>query len=167
MSKVNLTIDGVKVCVEEGATILEAAKKAGIKIPTLCHLPEIQSIGACRMCLVEVKGSPKLLPACVTPVSEGMEVKTTTPSLREARRFVLELILSTHPADCFTCVRNGNCELQNLAAELGLRQITYSGERSNGKKDLSNPSIVRDNEKCILCRRCVSMCYEVQGVGVI
>jgi len=167
MSKVNLTIDGVKVCVEEGATILEAAKKAGIKIPTLCHLPEIQSIGACRMCLVEVKGSPKLLPACVTPVSEGMEVKTTTPSLREARRFVLELILSTHPADCFTCVRNGNCELQNLAAELGLRQISYPGERSNGKKDLSNPSIVRDNEKCILCRRCVSMCYEVQGVGVI
>jgi len=167
MSQVNLTIDGVKVSVKEGATILDAAKKARIKIPTLCHLPGIQSIGACRMCLVEVEGSPKLQTACMYPVSEGMVVKTNTPAVLEARKFVLELILSNHPADCFTCIRNGNCELQTLASELGLRQISYSGTRSNGRKDLSNPAIVRDNEKCILCRRCVSMCHEVQGVGVI
>jgi len=167
MSQVNLTIDGVKVSVKEGATILDAAKKARIKIPTLCHLPGIQSIGACRMCLVEVEGSAKLQTACMYPVSEGMVVKTNTPAVLEARKFVLELILSNHPADCFTCIRNGNCELQTLASELGLRQISYSGTRSNGRKDLSNPAIVRDNEKCILCRRCVSMCHEVQGVGVI
>ena len=167
MSQVNVTIDGIKVSIDEGATILDAAKKAGIKIPTLCHLPEIQSIGACRMCLVEVEGSPKLQTACMCPVSEGMVVKTNTPAVLEARKFVLELILSNHPADCFTCIRNGNCELQELANELGLREIHYPGERIKAQVDSSNPCLIRDAEKCILCRRCVSMCHEVQGVGVI
>jgi len=167
MSKVNLTIDGIKVSVEEGSTILEAAKKAGVKIPTLCYLPEIQSIGACRMCLVEIEGSSKLQCACMYPVSEGMVVKTNTPAVHKARKFVLELILSNHPADCLTCIRNGNCELQKLANELGLREIPYSGERPKARVDSSNPCIIRDTEKCILCRRCVSVCHEIQEVGVI
>ncbi|MQY69428.1 MAG: 2Fe-2S iron-sulfur cluster binding domain-containing protein, partial [Firmicutes bacterium] len=167
MSKVNLTIDRIKVSIDEGATVLDAAKKAGIKIPTLCHLPEIQSIGVCRLCLVEIEGSPKLQTSCVYPVSEGMLVKTNTPVLREARKCVLELILSNHPSDCSTCVRNLNCELQRLANELGVREIEYPGEKSKIRIDSSNPSIIRDTEKCVLCRRCVSVCHQVQGIGVI
>ncbi len=167
MSEVNLTIDGIKVSVDGNTTVLDAAKKAGIKIPTLCHFPEIQSIGACRMCLVEIEGSPKLQAACMYPVSEGINVKTNTSVLREVRKFVLELILSDHPSDCFTCERNGNCELQKLANELGLKEIHYPGEKSQAKIDSSNPCIIRDTEKCILCRRCVSVCHQIQGVGVI
>ena len=167
MSKVNLTIDRIKVSIDEGATVLDAAKKAGIKIPTLCHLPEIQSIGVCRLCLVEIEGSPKLQTSCVYPVSEGMLVKTNTPVLREARKCVLELILSNHPSDCSTCVRNLNCELQRLANELGVREIEYPGEKSKIRIDSSNPSMIRDTEKCVLCRRCVSVCHQVQGIGVI
>lgn len=167
MSKVNLTIDRIKVSIDEGASVLDAVKKAGIKIPTLCHLPEIQSIGVCRLCLVEIEGSPKLQTSCVYPVSEGMLVKTNTPVLREARKCVLELILSNHPSDCSTCVRNLNCELQRLANELGVREIEYPGEKSKIRIDSSNPSIIRDTEKCVLCRRCVSVCHQVQGIGVI
>lgn len=167
MSKVNLTIDRIKVSIDEGASVLDAVKKAGIKIPTLCHLPEIQSIGVCRLCLVEIEGSPKLQTSCVYPVSEGMLVKTNTPVLREARKCVLELILSNHPSDCSTCVRNLNCELQRLANELGVRKIEYPGEKSKIRIDSSNPSIIRDTEKCVLCRRCVSVCHQVQGIGVI
>jgi len=167
MNQVNVTIDGTKVSVDQDATVLDAANKAKIKIPTLCHLAEIQSIGACRMCLVEVEGSPRLQASCVYPVSEGMVVKTNTTAVREARKFVLELILSDHPADCLTCVRNGNCELQILAHELGLRELKYAGEKSKPRMDSSNPCIIRDSEKCILCRRCVSVCNEIQGVGAI
>jgi len=167
MSQVTVTIDGIKVNVNEGSTVLEAANKVGVKIPTLCHLSEIQSIGVCRLCLVEVKGSPKLQASCCLPVVDGMVAKTNTPLLREARKFVLELILSNHPTDCFTCIRNGNCELQTLANELGLREISYPGEKPKAKVDASNSALVRDMEKCILCRRCVTICHEVQGVGVI
>ena len=167
MKEVNVTIDGIKVGIDKDATVLDAAKKAGIKIPTLCHLPEIQSIGACRLCIVEIEGSPKLQASCVYPVSEGMVVRTNTPVLQEARKCVLELILSDHPMECSTCIRNLNCELQELANKMGLRDIEYPGEKSKARIDSSNPCIIRDTEKCILCRRCISICHQVQGVGVI
>lgn len=167
MSQITLTIDGREVTTEKGSTVLEAAKSVGIKIPTLCNMPDIQSIGACRLCLVEIEGSPKLQASCSLEAQDGMVVRSNTPNLIETRRFVLELILSDHPADCLMCVRNGNCELQTLAREFGLREISYPGERSLAVMDEDNPCIVRDMDKCVLCRRCVAMCHEIQGVGVI
>jgi len=167
MEMVNLTIDGEKVQVPKGSTILEAARKAGKKIPTLCFLKGVNQIGACRMCVVEVKGARALQAACVYPVSEGMEVYTNTPAVRESRKVTLELLLSDHNLECPTCVRNLNCELQKLAEELGVRSIRFTGEKHEARYDDFSPSIVRDTSKCILCRRCVSACHKVQGVGVI
>lgn len=166
MDMVNLTIDGVKVEVPAGSTVLEAAHLAGINIPTLCYLKGINQIGACRMCVVDV-GARAFAAACVMPVNEGMVVKTNTPALREARKVNLELILSAHDRKCLTCVRNQNCELQTLSEELGVRDIPFEGAMKTYTPDLSSMSIERDPTKCIQCRRCVATCHQIQGVGVI
>ena len=166
MAMVNLTIDGVQVCVEAGTTVLKAAHAAGIKIPTLCWLKDINEIGACRMCVVDV-GARALAAACVMPVSEGMVVKTNTPQVRAARKSVLELILSNHERKCLSCVRSQNCELQALAKELGVDEGKFDGDNIEYPLDAFSPSIVRDPNKCILCRRCVSVCRNVQKIGAI
>ena len=146
---------------------MQAARQAGIDIPTLCYLKDVNEIGACRMCLVEVKGARGLVTACVYPVNEGMEVFTNTERVRVARKTVLELTLSNHERKCLTCPRNQNCELQRLADELNVTDIAFEGEISHHEIDDMSPSIVRDNNKCILCRRCVSTCKKIQTVGVI
>lgn len=167
MAAVNLTIDGVQVQAQAGTSVLEAAKQAGIKIPTLCYLEEINEVGACRICLVEVQGARTLQASCVTPVAEGMVVRTNTPAVRHARKLNLELIMSNHPQECLSCPRSTNCELQQLAAELGITELRFAGEVSPYEPDLSSPSLVRDPRKCILCRRCVSVCEKVQQVNAI
>ena len=164
---VKLTINGREVEVEEGSTILQAAKKAGIDIPTLCFLKDINEMGDCRMCLVEVEGQRGFATSCIQKVREGMEVKTNTPKVIEARRMVLDLILSNHDRECLTCTRNGTCELQKLAREFYVDDIKYKGERNVCEIDDKSPSIVRDFNKCVLCRRCVSTCKKVQGIGAI
>ena len=167
MEMVKLTIDGVKVEVPKGTTVLEAARSANIQIPTLCYLKGINEIGACRMCLIEIKGARNLQASCVYPVADGMEVKTNSPSVREARKVNLELILSNHDRKCLTCVRSENCELEALSKQLGVDDIRFDGENTNYAVDEFSPSIVRDPNKCILCRRCVAACREVQGIGAI
>lgn len=167
MEMVNITIDGRKLQVTKNYTVLQAAREANIKIPTLCFLKDINEIGACRMCVVEVKGARSLQAACVYPVMEGLEVYTQTPVVREARKVTLELILSNHEKKCLTCVRSRSCELQKLAEELNIKDIRFEGESYKLPVDDASPSIVRDPNKCILCRRCVSMCKNIQTVGVI
>ncbi len=171
---VNLTIDNIPVTVPEGTTVLEAAYSAGIKIPSLCFLKDVNEIGACRICVVEVKGARSLMAACVYPVSEGMEVLTNTEKVRHSRRLTLELILSNHRMDCLTCSRNAQCELRQLAADLGIDAVRYAGDNILPQIEASAPHLVRDNSKCILCRRCVSLCRrcvsacrKLQSVGVI
>ena len=164
---VTLKIDGRTVQAEPNATVLEACMAQGIKIPTLCNLKDINNIGACRMCLVEDAKTGKLQASCVLPVSEGLEIKTSTPKVLEARRAVLELILSDHDRSCLTCKRNQTCELQALANEMGIENIEFPGERIIKTIDELSPSIVRDNNKCILCRRCVAACAKTQGVYAI
>ena len=164
---INLKINNIPVTVPEGTTILEAAKTAGINIPTLCYMKDINAIGACRMCVVEVKGARAFAAACVYPVAEGMEVFTNTPKIRESRKTTLELILSDHRKDCLSCPRNLHCELQKLSYEYGCDEYAYAGEKSDKKPDYSTPYLVRDNSKCILCRRCVAVCNKVQHCGVI
>lgn len=164
---VTLKIDGRTVQAEPNATVLEACMAQGIKIPTLCNLKNINNIGACRMCLVEDAKTGKLQASCVLPVSEGLEIKTSTPKVLEARRAVLELILSDHDRSCLTCKRNQSCELQALANEMGIEDIEFPGERIIKTIDELSPSIVRDNNKCILCRRCVAACAKTQGVYAI
>ena len=167
MDMVNIKINGVDMQVPANYTILQAAKDAGIKIPTLCFLKDINGIGACRMCLVEVKGAKGLVTACVYPVNEGMEVFTNTEKVRKARKTVLELTLSNHDKKCLTCTRNQNCELQALCDELGVTGIEFEGEITEHEIDDLSPSIVRDNNKCVLCRRCIAVCKKVQTVGAI
>jgi len=164
---INLTIDGIKVTVPADYTVLEAAKAAKINIPTLCYLKDVNKIGACRMCLVEVKGARGLGAACVLPVNEGMEVKTNTEALRKARKANLELLLSNHNRECTSCVRSANCELQALCNEYGVTDYPFEGSKTEHTVDEISPSIVRDNSKCILCRRCVAVCNEVQKIGAI
>lgn len=167
MKTVKLKINGRQVEVPEGSTILEAARKINIDIPTLCYLKGINQIGACRMCVVEIKGAKTLQAACVYPASEGLEVLTNTPKLRQARKTTLELILSNHEMNCLTCVRNGKCELQKLAESLGVDKIRFQNENTHKAIDDSTVSIVRDTNKCILCRRCVATCMNIQKVGAI
>jgi NADP-reducing hydrogenase subunit HndD len=167
MDMIKVTIDGVQVEVPKGSTALEAARAANIDIPTLCYLKGINEIGACRMCLVEVKGARSLQAACVYPVADGMEIMTNSPKVREARKVNLELILSNHDRKCLTCVRSQNCELQDLAKKLGVDDVRFEGDTIDRPVDNFSPSIVRDPNKCILCRRCVSVCRNVQGIGVI
>lgn len=167
MNKVCVTIDGISLYVPENYTILQAAKEVNINIPTLCFLKDINEIGCCRMCLVEVKGAKSLQAACVYPVSDGMEVLTHTPKVMEARKVNLELILSNHNSRCQTCSRSWmDCELQALANKLSVETVRFEGEKKLLPLDIG-PSIVRDPNKCILCRRCVSVCKNVQTVGVI
>lgn len=167
MTTVSLTIDNLQVEVEAGTTILKAAQKAGIHIPTLCYLEGINELGACRVCVVEVEGARNLAAACVTPVTEGMVVRTNTPRVRAARRLNVELLLSNHKMECPTCIRNLNCELQTLAQTLGIREVRFEGKQSQYQPDTSTPALIRDPEKCILCRRCVAVCEKVQGVKAI
>ena len=169
---INLNIDGKYVKVPKGATILDAAKQLGIEIPTLCHL-DLHDLGvvnkaaSCRICVVEVKGRRNLAPACATPVTEGMEVHTNTMRVLNARKTVLELLLSDHPKDCLTCAKSGQCDLQDLAERFCLRENRYEGgAQSTYKKDVS-PAIARDMDKCIMCRRCETMCNDVQTVGAL
>ncbi len=164
MDMITLTVDGRKVQVPKGSSVLEAAREAGIDIPTLCYLKDVNVVGVCRICVVEIEGAKSLQASCVTPAAEGMVIRTNTPAVREARRTVLELILSNHPFECLTCERSGNCELQAVADRFGIRQIEYPGERAEFAVDTSTPSIVRDPNKCVLCRRCMSVCQKVQTV---
>ena len=164
---VNLTIDGTIVKAKPGMTILSAAKSVGIDIPTLCFLKEINEVGDCRMCIVEVEGKKGFATSCIQKVEEGMIVRTHSPAVLEARRVVLDLILSNHHKDCLTCVRSGNCELQNLAIKFNVQNIEYEGEQSQHTIDDLSPSIVRDFNKCILCRRCIATCKNVQKIGAI
>ena len=164
---IKLNIDGVDVEIEKGKTVLQAARKANIDIPTLCFLKEINAAGDCRMCIVEIEGRRGFSPSCITKAEEGMVVRTNTPAITEARRVVLDLILSTHNRDCLTCVRNGNCELQDLARQFGIQEIEFEGEKIAAHIDDLSPSIVRDTSKCIMCKRCVAACANVQNIGAI
>lgn len=168
MKKVHVTIDGIDVFVPEDYTILEAAKEAGISIPTLCFLKDVSELGCCRMCIVEIEGTRALQAACVHPIKDGMVVRTHTPKIMEARRVTLELILSNHKASCQTCTRSYiDCELQALANKLNVHEVRFEGD-DNKKLPLDiGASIVRDPNKCVLCRRCVSVCKNIQTVGAI
>ena len=162
---INLVIDETPVSVPEGTTIMDAAeKKLGIRIPRLCYHPDLSLAGSCRVCVVEVKGMDFLMASCSVKVWEGMQVVTNSPEIRQARRDILELLLDNHPQDCQTCERDGNCELQNLAYSLGVRERLFEGVRKRRPIEASSRSVVRNAEKCILCGRCVRICAEVQGI---
>ena len=168
METVNIKINGVDVAAPKGSTILEAARLAHIEIPTLCYLKEINEIGACRICVVEVKGARSLVASCVYPVNEGMEVWTNTPKVLDSRKKTLELILSDHDRKCLSCVRSGNCELQKLSRDFGVDdESLYDGEKNEYDIDYSAAHMYRDNNKCILCRRCSAVCEKIQAVNVI
>ena len=164
---VTLTIDDQEVKVKKGTTILQAAKQAGIDIPTLCFLKDINEVGDCRMCIVEVEGRRGFATSCIQTVEEGMVVHTHTPNVLEARHVILDLIISNHAKDCLTCTRSGNCELQALAVKFNVLNVEFPGEMTKHKVDDLSPSIVRDFNKCILCRRCVAACKNVQQIGAI
>jgi NADH-quinone oxidoreductase subunit G len=164
---VNLKINGIPLEVEDGTTILEAARKVNIKIPTLCYNPDLPAWAACGLCIVRMEGSPKMVRACTTPAAENMSVITHDPEIIAVRRTVLELILSNHPNDCLQCPRNGNCELQTLAAEFGIRESPFSKLLSGLSPDESSPAIILNPEKCIRCGRCVKVCQEMQNVWAL
>ena len=167
MGMVNITIDGCQMQVEDNLTVLEAARQSGIEIPTLCYLKDLNKIGACRICLVEVQGARGLQASCSYPVSEGMVVRTNTKQVREARKATLELLLSTHKKNCLSCSRNTDCELQALAEQMNVGEVIYDEDEMDDEIDNLSTSIVRDSSKCILCRRCVAVCEKTQGIGVI
>jgi NADP-reducing hydrogenase subunit HndD len=164
---INLTINNKKVQAEEGITILEAAKRNNILIPNLCYLEGVHKIGSCRVCVVEVEGVRALQASCMVGVKEGMVIHTNTEKVKKARKNLYELMLSDHPKDCLNCERNRNCEFQQLGETLRLSEARFEGEKSKAFFDSSSPSIVRDTSKCILCRRCITVCNEIQGVGVL
>lgn len=164
---VELTINNITVKAEEGMSILEAAKSVGIHIPTLCHMKDLFPTGSCRICVVEVEGMRGLIPACAYPVAEGMKIETNSPRVRKSRKTIVELLVENHPQDCLVCVRNGNCELQGLSEQYGLREHRFAGETKDHAIDVSCSSMERDPAKCILCGRCVRTCNEVQKVGAI
>ncbi len=164
---ITVTINGKQIKVQAGATILEAARKNGVHIPTLCDDPRLEPYGGCRLCLVQVKSMPKPVTACTTPATDGMEVVTSNEEIERQRRTIIELLLSDHPNDCMVCEKSGDCTLQELAYAHGLTTNRFTGERREyAKKDL-NPFIERDMEKCILCGKCARVCLEVQGKGAI
>jgi NADP-reducing hydrogenase subunit HndD len=161
-----ITINGLKVNVSDDATILEAAKSAGINIPTLCNMQDVSSFGSCRICVVEVEGAKTLQVSCLTKVRDGMVVRTNTGKVRKARRVLYELLLSDHDQECLTCSRNGSCELQALGETLGIKETRFKGAHDSPPEDVS-VSITRDMGKCILCRRCVAACNNIQNTGVL
>ena len=168
MENITIKINGLEVSAPKGSTILEAARLAHIEIPTLCFLKEINEIGACRICVVEVKGARSLVASCVYPISEGMEIWTNSPKVLKSRKKTLQLLLSNHERKCLSCVRSGNCELQQLSKELGVDdEAYYDGEKTSSCIDDSAAHMLRDNSKCILCRRCIAVCEKTQGIGVI
>ena len=167
MKMINLKINGIAVQVPEGTTILEAAKAAKVEIPSLCYLKDVNKIGACRICVVELKGRKGVVASCVYPVEEGMEVLTNTPAIRDSRKMTLELIVANHDKTCLSCVRSSNCELQRLCNEYGVEEDKFEPTVHDYKIDATSAYIVRDNNKCILCRRCVAACRDTQGIGVI
>ncbi len=167
MEKVKIEINDIPLAVEKGTTILEAAKRVQVKIPKLCYHPDLPAWAACGICVVKLKNSPKMVRACATEVADGMEVITHDPEIYQVRRTVLELILSTHPNDCLRCPRSGNCELQSLAAEFGIREVPYEQRLRDLPPDNSTPSIVLNPEKCILCGRCATVCQQMQNVWAL
>ncbi|MHB1000932.1 MAG: NADH-dependent [FeFe] hydrogenase, group A6 [Armatimonadota bacterium] len=167
MDNITLTVDGMQVSVPKGSSVLDAAKSAGISIPTLCHLEGVHAIGACRVCMVEVQNARGLVASCVYPAAEGMTVKTNSPRVRSARKAVVELMLSAHRQECTVCGRNLNCELQAISKQLGVQESRFEGVMPKRITDTSTASIVRDSSKCVLCRRCVTVCQQVQGVGAL
>ena len=166
MEFVNMTIDGQNVSVPKNYTVLQAARMVGVHVPQLCYHPELKVEGSCRVCLVEVEGARSLVASCVYPVAEGMKVRTNTANVRETRKLIVELLLANHPEDCLSCQRNNNCELQTIAADLGIREVRFKGEKRAPHMDTSNPSLERDAQKCILCTRCVRACSERQGLDI-
>jgi len=164
---VRLKIDGKDITAPEGETILEAAKENGIVIPTLCNLEGLTSLGGCRMCLVEVRGSPRLLPACSTPVSVGMEVTTNSDKLKEYRKMAVQLILSERTHICSVCIANGNCELQDLANEFGVDHVMFERRWTSHEVDSTHDFLVIDRNRCILCTRCIRVCDEIEGVHTL
>jgi len=164
---VELTINDINVKAEEGMTILDAAKSVGIAIPTLCHMKDLFPTGACRICVVEVEGMKGLTPSCAYPVQQGMKIQTDSERVSRARKTIVELLIENHPQDCLICVRNKNCELQDLAERYGIREHRYVGEKKDHAIDISSASMERDPAKCILCGRCVRTCNEIQKVGAI
>ncbi len=167
MAAKTLTIDGKEISAEAGATILQAAEEHGITIPTLCHLDGVYDVGACRLCLVEVAGTPKLLPACTTRVTEGMDVKTDTERLRKYRRMTLELLFAERNHVCAVCVANGHCELQSLAYSQGMDHVRYEYRFPHWEVDNTHPLFGMDPHRCILCTRCVRACWHIEGAGTL
>jgi len=165
MAAKTLTIDGKEISAEEGATILQAAEEAGIKIPTLCHLDGVYDVGACRLCLVELAGTPKLLTACTTKVAEGMVIKTDSERLRKYRRMTLELLFAERNHTCAVCVANNNCELQTLAYSQGMDHVRYEYRFPKWEVDHTHPLFGMDHNRCILCTRCVRVCWHIEGAG--
>jgi bidirectional [NiFe] hydrogenase diaphorase subunit len=167
MAAKTLTIDGLEVSAPEGATVLQAAQDAGVKIPTLCHLEGLTEMGACRMCLIEVSGMPKLVPACVTAVSEGMHVTANSDRLRKYRRMTLEMLFAERNHICAVCVSNGHCELQTLAYEHGMDHVSLDYQFPKLEVDITHPLFGLDHNRCILCTRCVRACGEVEGANTL
>lgn len=166
MSVKTLKIDGVEIAIEEGATILQAAREAGVHIPTLCHLDGVSDVGACRLCLVEIEGNNRLLPACVTEVTEGMVITANNPRLKEYRRMIVEMLFSEGNHVCAVCVANGNCQLQDLAIELGMDHSRFPYRFPERDVDLSHEQFAIDHNRCVLCTRCVRVCDEIEGAHV-
>jgi NADH-quinone oxidoreductase subunit G/NADP-reducing hydrogenase subunit HndD len=164
---ITIEVNGRAIAAEKGETLLSALRRAAIRVPTLCHIDGLSATGACRMCVVEVEGQRSLVPSCAFPVADGMKVRTHSPRAVQARKTIIELLLANHPDDCLYCSRNGNCQLQQLAEELGVRQRRFAGDRTRHYVDTSSPSIVRDPAKCILCGKCVRVCEEIQHVAAI
>jgi iron-only hydrogenase group A len=162
-----IEVNGRKIQAKAGETVLDACVRSGIRIPTLCHLAHLAPTGACRMCVVEVEGQKSLVPSCAFPVSDGMKLRTHSPRATQARQVIVELLMSNHPDDCLYCVRNSDCELRELSAELGVRGRRFHGSKLQYHLDTSSPALVRDPAKCILCGKCVRVCDEVQGVGCL
>jgi NADH dehydrogenase/NADH:ubiquinone oxidoreductase subunit G len=163
----NVTIDGRDIEVAQGTTVLEAAKELGIVIPTLCHDDRLKPFGACRLCIVEIGGMPKPVTSCTTPVMDNMVVKTQSARLYRLRKTTVELLLSDHPNDCMTCIGTGDCRLQELAYQYGIRENRFAGEMRDHHRVDTNPFVVRQQDKCVMCGLCVRVCEEVQGVGAI
>lgn len=166
MAEITLTINGQKVTTPAGTTVLEAATQMGIDIPTLCHDPELSKPGACRLCVVEIKGMRNLPASCVTTVMEGMEVETESEAVVNARRAIIDLLLANHPLDCMTCQRFGDCKLADYAYRYGVRESSFSGAKTDFDLDESSPVLSRDMNKCILCGKCVRVCSEIVGRSV-